>query len=899
MADILDLLKLLLIDDTEIDEPETREIFSLVNEVLSWSLDDVFNQELYKTKVNQIPETFSSVEEYLNSFRHPLLEETHADLSSNIKNLFNAPKCKIESVKNICYKPGNYVYEMSLSDKGTDGQPMKDAYKPQYSDVIAFSDVRPEHVKDFTRISYIPAIILKVGDDKEKPYLVEVLASKPITVEEEQGFEEGHQESKKKNKLICEPLFAVYLINMTTNLRIWRALCGQGNGDIIKEVLQANSQIGSDCELCSHQEAEMMLGNGLELDSFNLNESQLHAVLRSIATSSCTHKNSVKLIWGPPGTGKTKTIGVLLSALLKLKCKTLTCAPTNTAVVEVATRLMSIVKPALDSINYGLGDILLFGNPERMKIDVTSDLQNVFFDYRWKTLWDCFKPHSGWAYQLKSMINLLGVTYQLYLRALQQKSGKTIEESGKSEEVVLKEFREFLRKTFNSIEESMRKSIVSICSQMPTSFVSVTLVQKTYTTLNLLKDIKSVLQTGSFSNEELKEIFSTSEIIDSSDRTASAALLSKKRFECLEVLKSFKEFSFPDFPDKASIRHFCLQNAYLIFCTASSSANLSKVEDLKLVIVDEAAQLKECESAIPLQLPGLQHAILIGDELQLPAMVQSKISEQAGFGRSLFERLVLLKHDKHLLNVQYRMHPSISIFPNEEFYNKKILDASNVKERSYNKIFLHGSMYGPFSFIDVSYGKEEFNDKHSLKNMVEVAVISKIIENIYQASIVNNFKVSVGVISPYKAQVFALMENLGKKFKAHSNFSVSVRSVDGFQGAEEDIIIMSTVRSNSNGTVGFLSNRQRTNVALTRARYCLWILGNGRTLMDSDSIWSNLVRGAKDRGCYFNVDDNKMLSRVAIDAATTRLASLSLAERNNTNQSSRLVTKINISSNKY
>ncbi|MCL7022016.1 hypothetical protein MKW94_017917, partial [Papaver nudicaule] len=130
------------------------------------------------------------------------------------------------------------------------------------------------------------------------------------------------------------------------------------------------------------------------------------------------------------------------------------------------------------------------------------------------------------------------------------------------------------------------------------------------------------------------------------------------------------------------------------------------------------------------------------------------------------------------------------------------------------------------------------------------------------------------------------MDKLGNKFDTHTNFSVSVRSVDGFQGAEEDIIIMSTVRSNSNGTVGFLSNHQRTNVALTRARNYLWILGNGRTLMDSDSVWSKLVRGAKDRGCYFNVNDDKMLSEVVIEASATRLASLSLVEGSTRNRSS-------------
>ena len=150
-------------------------------------------------------------------------------------------------------------------------------------------------------------------------------------------------------------------------------------------------------------------------------------------------------------------------------------------------------------------------------------------------------------------------------------------------------------------------------------------------------------------------------------------------------------------------------------------------------------------------------------------------------------------------------------------------------------------------------------------------------------------KVTVGVICPYTAQVLAIQEKLQKtKF---GSLSVKVNSVDGFQGGEEDIIILSTVRSNSDGMVGFLSNRQRTNVSLTRARYltllilcsfcdiffptpsvvylfyfdcrhCLWILGNAATLSSSGSIWADLVRNAKERQCFFNAKCDGAISRV-------------------------------------
>ncbi|XP_043695457.1 probable helicase MAGATAMA 3 [Telopea speciosissima] len=316
--------------------------------------------------------------------------------------------------------------------------------------------------------------------------------------------------------------------------------------------------------------------------------------------------------------------------------------------------------------------------------------------------------------------------------------------------------------------------------------------------------------------------------------------------------------------DIHSISNFCLKHAYLIFCTASTSPKLRTdgMTPLELLVIDEAAQLKECESAIPLQLPGIRHAILIGDEQQLPAMVFSKISEEAEFGRSLFERLVSLGHKKHLLNTQYRMHPSISLFPNTEFYRKQILDAPKVKESSHKRDFLQGNMYGAYSFINVAYGTEGHG--HGKKNIVEVAVVSEIVESLFKASVASRQKLSVGVISPYNAQVFAIKERLGGTYDTQNDFSVSVRTVDGFQGGEEDVIIISTVRSNGKGSVGFLDKLQRTNVALTRARYCLWVLGNGPTLIDSGSIWRKLVLDAKNRGCFFDADKDKSLMEAII-----------------------------------
>ena len=106
---------------------------------------------------------------------------------------------------------------------------------------------------------------------------------------------------------------------------------------------------------------------------------------------------------------------------------------------------------------------------------------------------------------------------------------------------------------------------------------------------------------------------------------------------------------------------------------------------------------------------------------------------ESGFGRSLFDRLSSLGHSKHLLNVQYRMHPSISFFPNLKFYQNQIVDAQNVLSESYEKRYLSGPMFGSYSFINVVGGREEKDDDgRSRRNMVEVAIVVKIVKKLYR-----------------------------------------------------------------------------------------------------------------------------------------------------------------------
>ncbi|PNX72733.1 regulator of nonsense transcripts-like protein, partial [Trifolium pratense] len=621
-----------------------------------------------------------------------------------------------------------------------------------------------------------------------------------------------------------------------------------------------------------------------------LNESQNNAIRDCLSGIHCSHSSTVKLVWGPPGTGKTKTLGTLLYVLMKMRYRILVCAPTNVAIKEVASRVLRVVRESLGSqvgdLACSPGNILLFGNNEKLDVG-GEDIEDIFLDSRVQQLRKCLSPYTGWRHCFDSMINLLKYCvsdYQMFENEIIR-----LKKSG-IKGYTCKSFPEFLREKFRSRALQLKDCISMLCTHVPKCLI----LEHNYRNLvclnETLESFQILLSQEHLSSDELKTLFRNLEMPEDSSwysKNAAAQNMFKKRNQCLSALETAKDsldrLELKRFTDDHSVRDFCFENASVIFCTTSSSFRLHKVsmKPINLLVIDEAAQLKECESVIPLQLPEISHAILVGDECQLPAMVRSNVCSEAGFGRSLFERLSLLGSHKNLLNMQHRMHPQISLFPNSHFYNNKIRDAPHV-ERNYGKQYLPGPMFGPYSFINVAGGREEYDDDgRSYKNMAEVAVVMTILKNLHKAWLATKEKLSIGIVSPYAGQVLKIQEKLARMNDIiHDGFDVNVKSIDGFQGGERDIIILSTVRTNYRTSLQFVSSRQRTNVALTRARYCLWILGNERALASSDNVWKSLVLDSKNRGFFFHADRDTEMAKAIFDSIKELDQSLDLLDTN-------------------
>ena len=388
----------------------------------------------------------------------------------------------------------------------------------------------------------------------------------------------------------------------------------------------------------------------------NLNESQTNAVLACLRKMHCNHKLSVELIWGPPGTGKTKTISTLVFSLLRMGCRTLICAPTNVAITEVASRVLRLVKESSetdiggDALFGTFGDILLFGNKERLKVG--SDMNMIFLDYRVKKLTECLGSLTGWSHCFASTIDLLEDCVSLFhifmdnelIKKSEHNNEKEIKEIESREETdsserECKSFLDFLRKRFVATSKPLKKCLEVFYTHLPKNYVLEHNFQNIVSLIRLLDCFETLLLKDNVKSEVLEKLFSHSAVADdiSQSFVDMPFLLYARRKECLSLLKklqdSFNEVGLPSYMNKWSIMDFCFKAASLIFCTASSSYKLHSVSmnPLDILVIDEAAQLKECESIIPLQLPGLRHATLFGDECQLPAMIESHVCNAIWF----------------------------------------------------------------------------------------------------------------------------------------------------------------------------------------------------------------------------------------------------------------------------
>lgn len=336
------------------------------------------------------------------------------------------------------------------------------------------------------------------------------------------------------------------------------------------------------------------------------------------------------------------------------------------------------------------------------------------------------------------------------------------------------------------------------------------------------------------------------------------------------------------FGSARAARQAIVRGAQIVFCTLSGAGSVALCDfahEFDALIIDEAAQAVEASALIPFKFRP-HRAILVGDHRQLPATVLSKRLVAIGYDRSLFQRLVENGSRVRLLTRQYRMHPDIARFPSTYFYGGKLVQDAQLARLTARAFHAH-ELFRPLAFIDVAGGEQsQVSDSTSLRNLSEVELVVLLVRALLHQFPDLEWKKTIGVIAPYKQQIFELGARMAQlERELDVRLGIEVNTVDGFQGREKDIIIYSCVRtsaggrrhgkkqkkSNSNKGRGgdssadaFWADERRMNVAITRARASLWILGNSR-LLEQSAAWRALIKDARGRRAYFSDDKAKKL----------------------------------------
>nr|XP_045371747.1 protein ZGRF1 isoform X4 [Camelus bactrianus] len=262
------------------------------------------------------------------------------------------------------------------------------------------------------------------------------------------------------------------------------------------------------------------------------------------------------------------------------------------------------------------------------------------------------------------------------------------------------------------------------------------------------------------------------------------------------------------------------------------------MNDLKfpVVVLDECSQITEPASLLPIARFECEKLILVGDPKQLPPTIQgSDAAHENGLEQTLFDRLCLMGHKPVLLRTQYRCHPIISAVANDLFYEGSLVNGVSETERSPLLEWLP-----TLCFYNVQ-GLEQIERDNSFHNVAEAAFTLKLIQSLVASGIAGSM---IGVITLYRSQMYKLCHLLSATDFDHPNMkAVQVSTVDAFQGAEKEIVILSCVRTRQ---VGFIDSEKRMNVALTRGRRHLLIVGNLACLR-KNRLWGLVIQHCEGR----------------------------------------------------
>eukprot|EP01041_Mallomonas_annulata_P008009 gene8009-16395_t len=811
----------------------------IVDNILRWTVNDIKNVNLILgcESVKAIPfATFDSPSSWYESFVPFAIDELRAELecciikSSTILNGSNhnygyqrsetsGPACVEFSLKRS--NVGGNQYNLEIMGTEHDLESTHSGTVAMFIKTTSSADnINSEFTHFFCYISKTP-------DESEYKTRIDALESnesKQLISDEGDGW---------KLVLLDVPLF--------TTKRTLRALTSCKIPILFKDIISCQHDTNQSFPF------EDLIRASISNELFSriaskCNKSQKEAIFACIGSRGYP---AIKIIHGPPGTGKTSTVVTILRLYLSTPDLTIhATAPTNIAVCELARRFVKrFVNRTKDKEEYNdvkPADILII--EDISKLGLKGGLELFSLDLRLERLYD-------------NIANIESI-YETICEFQNPEFMKDIYEKKKVLQPDISS-PEFINEYLLELSQRLDCSASGLLIEHPSCSFSKRDMKMVLDDFNTFQQLPHhILSTWIQHNQQQQHNNDN----DDNNNSSSCDNFLSSTLRHLVVTVGVLRMTI----EPADLRREVITRARLIFSTVMAGGR--KLFDdipVDIVVIDEATQLVEAQTSV-LFRESLQCLVLVGDNKQLPATTMSTHPLAEGYKRSLFDRLIDNNYPSYLLNIQYRMHPDISRWPRVQFYEGKIKDGDNVKSADYCKPWHH--TIPPFSIYDIASGKEEtdavgskFNKKEELAVRKLLSHIRKTVGDIDKDTDKEKAKtkvMSIGIISPYQAQVKLL-----KPLTTVKDIHVIVKSIEDFQGQYCDIVIFTAVTTNAGDTSGFLSDTRRLNVALTRARYALIVLCNGKSL-ESNSTWRDMIEYAKTSGQYMNESNSTIIQSI-------------------------------------
>ncbi|XP_068638867.1 helicase SEN1 isoform X1 [Aristolochia californica] len=815
----------------------------------------------------EVPVCFSSPEHYVEIFRPLVLEEFRAQLHSSFLEVSSPAEMSCGS---LCVLSVERIDDFHLVRCISDKRDSEVSRGCSENDLVLFTKQPLENTA--LSVHLVGKVERREKDTKCKSIVTIIRFY----------LQSASAHICKAKRLLTErsKWYATRIMSITPQLREFQALSSLKDIPMLPLILNPIGQCypkSRKLELCK---LPLPL---LQTLKSSFNDSQLQAISIAIGTEGQNKDFDLSLIQGPPGTGKTRTIVAIVSGLLALnlaKSKDISKNACGLSPGSVATGTNQRSKISQSAAIARAWQDAAFARQLMKEEKKDSSVSKEYTAVRGRVL-ICAQSNAAVDELVARISNegLYGCDGRMFKPYLVRVgNAKTVHPNSLPffiDTLVEQLLAEEQMKESNTVMDSDEVSSAALRSKLER------LVENIQFYETKRADLRDV---GTSKSEDVPKEVNEPEMSDTVIAAKLKVLYGKKKALYVELASAQareKKTSEERKNLKHKLRKSILREAEIVVTTLSGSGgdvygvcseSISgsrfgcPVEDslFDAIIIDEAAQALEPATLIPLQLLKSNGAkcVMVGDPKQLPATVLSSVASKFLYQCSMFERLQGAGHPVTMLNEQYRMHPEICCFPSLHFYDNKLLNGEGMENKS---AIFHENMYlRPYAFFDVMDGHEQHG-----KNSGTLSLYNES-EALFAVEMLKYFKKRypseftggrVGIIAPYRRQVSLLRSCFASAFGSSITVDMEFNTVDGFQGREVDLLILSTVRASDrgakehglcSGSIGFVADVRRMNVALTRARLSLWIVGNAKTLQRNLN-WAALLNNAKERNLVISV----------------------------------------------